>query len=94
MATSMAMDLYGNSLLHVPERILADGSIQFPYLIGNKRIMTLMKVNRVEIVESEPYIPLPVEIDHRNQIVRRVYKPKGIFTLLLGHVPKTRRVEP
>lgn len=47
-----SIDVYGNSLLHVPERILGDGSIQFPHLIGNNRIMTLMKADRLEMVES------------------------------------------
>ena len=47
-----SIDVYGNSLLHVPERILNDGSIQFPHLIGNDRVMTLMKADEKEIVKA------------------------------------------
>jgi two-component sensor histidine kinase len=47
-----SMDVYGNSLLLVPERILADGSIQFPHLVGNDRVMTLMQADRSEIAKA------------------------------------------
>ena len=47
-----SLDVYGNSLLHVPERILNDGSIQFPHLIGNDRVMTLMAADEQEIVNA------------------------------------------
>lgn len=47
-----SIDVYGNSLLLVPEHILSDGSIQFPHLIGNDRVMTLMKADRHEIVKA------------------------------------------
>jgi len=47
-----SIDVYGNSLLHVPERILQDGSIQFPHLIGTDRVMTLMKTEEGELVKA------------------------------------------
>jgi two-component sensor histidine kinase len=47
-----SIDVYGNSLLHVPERILDDGSISFPHLIGNDIVMTLMRANEKEVVRA------------------------------------------
>ena len=47
-----SVDVYGNSLLLVPERIMDDGSIQFPHLTGNDRVMTLMQADREEIVKA------------------------------------------
>ncbi len=47
-----SLDVYGNSLLHVPERILDDGSISFPHLIGNNTVMTLMKANKNDVVKA------------------------------------------
>ena len=47
-----SVDVYGNSLLLVPERIMDDGSIQFPHLTGNDRVMTLMRADREEIVKA------------------------------------------
>ncbi len=47
-----SMDVYGNSLLLVPEKILADGSIQFSHLVGNDRVMTLMQADRGEIAKA------------------------------------------
>lgn len=43
-------DVYGNSLLCVPERILEDGSIQFGPMMSNNQVITLMRANRQEIV--------------------------------------------
>ncbi len=47
-----SVDVYGNSLLHVPERIFDDGAISFPHLIGNNTVMTLMKANKNEVVKA------------------------------------------
>ena len=47
-----SMDVYGNSLLLVPERIFEDGSIQFPHLVGNDRVMILMQADRGEIAKA------------------------------------------
>lgn len=45
-------DLYGNSLLHVPERVFADGSIQFGGLIRNDQVITLMRGTKKDIIEA------------------------------------------
>jgi two-component sensor histidine kinase len=47
-----SVDVYGNSLLHVPERVLEDGSIQFPYLIGNNKVLTMMRANKKEAIKA------------------------------------------
>jgi two-component sensor histidine kinase len=47
-----SVDVYGNSLLHVPEHILQDGSIQFPHLIRNNSVITLMERNEKEAVKA------------------------------------------
>jgi len=47
-----SVDVYGNSLLHVPERIFDDGGISFPHLIGNNTVMTLMKANKNEVLKA------------------------------------------
>jgi two-component sensor histidine kinase len=47
-----SIDVYGNSLLHVPEHILQDGSIQFPHSIRNNSVITLMKANEKESIKS------------------------------------------
>jgi two-component sensor histidine kinase len=47
-----SIDVYGNSLLHVPERIFDDGAIFFPHLIGNSTVMTLMEANKNEVVKA------------------------------------------
>jgi two-component sensor histidine kinase len=47
-----SIDVYGNSLLHVPERIFEDGSIQFPHLISTDIVMTLMRANANEVVRA------------------------------------------
>ncbi len=36
----------------MPERILDDGSILFPHLIGNDIVMTLMRTNEREVVKA------------------------------------------
>jgi two-component sensor histidine kinase len=45
-------DVYGNSLLCVPERVLPDGSIQFGPLMSNDQVLTLMRANRDDIVHA------------------------------------------
>jgi hypothetical protein len=47
-----SVDVYGNSLLHVPERIFDDGAIYFPHLIGNNTVMTLMEANKEEVLKA------------------------------------------
>lgn len=47
-----SVDVYGNSLLHVPERIFDDGGISFPHLIGNNTVMILMKANKDEVLKA------------------------------------------
>jgi len=47
-----SIDVYGNSLLHVPERIFDDGAISFPHLIGNNTVMTLMKADKNEVLNA------------------------------------------
>ena len=47
-----SIDVYGNSLLHVPERIFDDGAISFPHLIGNNTVMTLMEANKNEVIKA------------------------------------------
>jgi two-component sensor histidine kinase len=47
-----SIDVYGNSLLHVPEKVYDDGSILFAHLIGNDRVMTLMKGNHQKIIRA------------------------------------------
>lgn len=43
-------DVYGNSLLCVPECVLPDGSIQFGPLMKNDQVLTLMRASREDIV--------------------------------------------
>lgn len=45
-------DLYGNSLLQVPEFVLPDGSVQFGPLMSNNQVITLMRASRNDIVEA------------------------------------------
>jgi two-component sensor histidine kinase len=47
-----SVDLYGNSLLHVPESVLPDGSIQFGPLMRNDQVLTLMRATPDDIVEA------------------------------------------
>lgn len=47
-----SIDVYGNSLLHVPEQIFDDGAISFPHLIGNNTVLTLMEANKNELVRA------------------------------------------
>jgi len=47
-----ATDLYGNSILQVPERILDDGSIQFGPLMKKDQVITLMRGTQGEIVHA------------------------------------------
>ena len=47
-----ATDLYGNSILQVPERILDDGSIQFGPLMKKDQVITLMRGTQVDIVHA------------------------------------------
>jgi len=47
-----ATDLYGNSILQVPERILDDGSIQFGPLMKKDQVISLMRGTQVEIVHA------------------------------------------
>jgi len=47
-----ATDLYGNSILQVPERILDDGSIQFGPLMKKDQVITLMRGTQVEIAHA------------------------------------------
>ncbi|OPX93331.1 MAG: putative sensor histidine kinase pdtaS [Syntrophorhabdus sp. PtaB.Bin006] len=44
-----ATDLYGNSILQVPEQVLEDGSIQFAPLMRNDQVITLMRGTRRDI---------------------------------------------
>jgi two-component sensor histidine kinase len=46
------VDMHGNSVLHVPERVLSDGSIVFPYLMSNHQVITLMQVNQDEVIRA------------------------------------------
>ena len=45
-------DVYGNSILQVPERILDDGSIQFAPLMRNDQVITLMQGEEEEIIKA------------------------------------------
>jgi two-component sensor histidine kinase len=45
-------DVYGNSILHVPERILDNGSIIFPQLMKNHQVITLMQGPREDVVKA------------------------------------------
>jgi two-component sensor histidine kinase len=45
-------DLYGNSVLHVPEQILEDGSIKFGPLMSNDQIITLMSGTKEDVMEA------------------------------------------
>ncbi len=45
-------DLYGNSILHVPEQILEDGSIKFGPLMANNQVITLMSGTKKDIKEA------------------------------------------
>jgi two-component sensor histidine kinase len=47
-----SIDIYGNSILHVPERILPDKSIQFPNLIRDNRVVTLMQPDPDEVFKA------------------------------------------
>ncbi len=47
-----ANDVYGNSLLHVPERILEDDSVQFAPLMRNDQVITLMHGSKEDIVRA------------------------------------------
>ena len=44
-----ATDVYGNSILHVPEYILPDGSIQFGPVMQNDQVLTLMRADGSDI---------------------------------------------
>jgi two-component sensor histidine kinase len=44
--------LYGNSILHVPEQILEDGSIKFGPLMANNQVITLMSGTKEDIKEA------------------------------------------
>lgn len=44
-----ATDLYGDSILQVPEQVLEDGSIQFAPLMRNDQVITLMRGTRRDI---------------------------------------------
>jgi two-component sensor histidine kinase len=46
------VDVYGNSLLHVPECVLPDGSIQFGPLMRNDQVLTLMRATPDDIAEA------------------------------------------
>ncbi|MBW1775738.1 MAG: FIST C-terminal domain-containing protein, partial [Deltaproteobacteria bacterium] len=45
-----ATDVYGNSLLNVPERVLKDGSIQFGTIMSTDQVITLMQGEDEDIV--------------------------------------------
>ncbi|WP_300458235.1 FIST N-terminal domain-containing protein [Desulfobacula sp.] len=47
-----SVDMYGNSILHVPERLLDDGSIQFAHVIENSRVMSLMRAKDDEVLNA------------------------------------------
>ena len=47
-----ATDVYGNSLLYVPERVFPDGSIQFGPLVRTDQVLTLMRAARDDIVHA------------------------------------------
>ena len=47
-----SVDMYGNSILHVPERFLEDGSILFPHVIENSRVMNLMSAKAEELLNA------------------------------------------
>ena len=46
------LDIYGNSILYVPEKIFPDGSILFPNLIENHTVVTMMRSCRKDIVNA------------------------------------------
>lgn len=45
-------DIYGNSLLHVAECVLPDGSIQFGTLMRNDQVLTVMRASTDDIVQA------------------------------------------
>ena len=47
-----SLDMYGNSILHVPEKLLEDGSIQFAHVIENSRVMNLMKAKKEDALNA------------------------------------------
>lgn len=47
-----SVDMYGNSILHVPERLLEDGSIQFAHVIENSRVMSLMRAKKEDVLNA------------------------------------------
>jgi two-component sensor histidine kinase len=47
-----SIDIYGNSILHVPERILEDGSIQFGPIMKSGQLLTLMRGAAEEVSEA------------------------------------------
>ena len=47
-----ATDVYGNSLLNVPERVLGDGSIQFGTIMSTDQVITLMQGTDEDIVSA------------------------------------------
>jgi two-component sensor histidine kinase len=46
------VDMHGNSVLHVPERVLRDGSIVFPYLMSDHQVITLMEMNEDDVIRA------------------------------------------
>jgi two-component sensor histidine kinase len=48
-------DLYGNSVLNVPEQILEDGSIKFGPLMATNQVITLMSGTKEDIKEAGLY---------------------------------------
>lgn len=47
-----SIDIYGNSILHVPERVLEDGSIQFGPIMKAGQLLTLMRGADKEVSEA------------------------------------------
>jgi len=47
-----SLDVYGNSILLVPERILEDGSIIFTHLVKNHQVITLMHGPKDDIIKA------------------------------------------
>lgn len=45
-------DVYGNSILQVPERVLADGAVQFAPLMNTDQVITLMSGTETEIAQA------------------------------------------
>jgi two-component sensor histidine kinase len=69
-------DVYGNSLLHVPECVLPDGSIQFGPVMRPDQVLTLMRATGDDIVEAG--------VGAYNNAVRQGGLKKPCFTMIFS----------